>query len=392
MKKLVVAGLCAALCFQLVACGSAGGTQQAADASALIGTDLESGKMLIDGKEYVFPDIISNWTSDGWHISNSYANTDTFELEYLVESNEFEVFNDEKESEYVSMCAINLGTEPSKIEESTTSYLDVHLTGGKKGIQVALPGGIGRDSSEEDVIAAYGEPALEEDGDFYYFYTNADDLDVVVRFSFDANGAYKVVYSLAETNWGFVANAQECAEFIDNALKTSFYGDYADYVETKFDTEEGAIELYEVEIQYYAEGIMYFLGIDYETVAGEIADGYYDIAKEVLGKFKWDEPVVDLPEGSTYGSFELTMYPTDFLDIMLENEEVIAIADDESIETLDEYAQKLLDAVTPLVDQISYKEPITKTYNIDINDTIVSSDDWNNIDDVLMDLAEQGRT
>lgn len=417
MKKLALMSLCAVLCFQLTACGNTEQTTSKQDAetvdedskdskdskdnedndkkddkdekesSSSIGDDIESGKLLIDGKEYSFPSDIADWTGDGWHISNLYTNTDTFELETNVESNEFEVFNDEKDSEYVTMCAINLGVEPTKIEESVTSYLDVSLTGGKKGLKVELPGGIGRDSGREDVVGAYGEPEAEEDNTLYYFYTNEDDLDIAVALSFDANGVYDVIYSLADSNWGSVANAEECAQFIDDALKTSFYGDYENYVENKFDTEEGALELYEAEYVYYGQGLMYYLGIDYDQVSGEIADGYYALAQDVLAKFKWDKPVVDLPDGATIGSAEVTMYPTDFLDIIVEDADVLAVAENSEL-SLDEYAQAMLDAITPLVDEISYKDPVTKTYDIDTNDTVISSDDWENMDDILMDLAE----
>lgn len=412
MKKLAVMSLCAVLCFQLTACG--GGrdsvvkqdTDSSSDAdsksddkeekedkedkeeaSSAVSGDLESGEILIDGEKYVFPSDISDWTGDGWHISNLYENADTFELESNVESNEFEVFNDEKDSEYVTMCAINLGVEPTKIEESVTSYLKLDLAGGKKGLKIELPGGIGRDSGKEDIVEAYGEPVEEEENTLYYSYTNEDDLDIAVALSLDGNGVYEAVYALADSNWGSVANADECMHFIDDALKTSFYGDYKDYVENKFDTEEGATQLYEDEVTYYGQGLMYYLGIDYEAVSGEIADGFYDISRVVLAKFKWDEPVVDLPDGATVGSVELTMYPTDFLDIIVEDADVLAVAENSEL-SLDEYAQGMLDAITPLVDEISYKDPVTKTYTIDTDDTVVSADDWENIDDILMDLAE----
>ena len=102
MKRIVLLSMCTVLCFQITACSAleqAGSKTPAVE----ISDKLESGELAIDGKKYTFPSAISDWTNDGWHISNNYANTDTFELEYLVESNEFEVFNDEKESEYVSM-------------------------------------------------------------------------------------------------------------------------------------------------------------------------------------------------------------------------------------------------------------------------------------------------
>lgn len=385
MKKLVLMGMCAVLCFQMTACsgGAAKETQKKEEAMALLGDDLKSGELVIDGKKYSFPDDVSEWTGDGWHISNRYDNTDTFELEYNVETNVFEMFNDEKSSEYVSMCAINLGTEPKKIEESTVSYLEVDLSNAKDALYVVLPGGITYDSTKEDVKNAYGEPDEEDDDYFMYLYTNADGLDIAIQIDFVEN-AHRVIYALADSNWGSVTNAEECAEFINAALETSFYGKFDTYVEKNFDTLEGAQELYDSEVEYYAEGLMYYLDIDYETVDEEIADGFREVAAAVLAKFKWDAPVVDLMDGVSFGSFELAMYPTDFLDIIIEDAQAVA---DSGLDG-DEYAQGMLDAIRPKVDEISYREPITKTYNLDLNNGVISQDDWANIDDVLMDLSE----
>ncbi len=304
-------------------------------------------------------------------------------MEYNVETNVFEMFNDEKSSEYVSMCAINLGMEPKKIEESTVSYLEVDLSNAKDALYVVLPGGITCDSTKEDVKNAYGEPDEEDDDYFQYLYTNADGLDIEIQIDFVEN-VHRVIYALADSNWGAVTNAEECAEFINAALETSFYGEFDIYVEKNFDTLEGAQELYDSEVEYYAEGLMYYLDIDYETVDEEIADGFREVAAAVLAKFKWDAPVVDLMEGVSFGSFELTMYPTDFLDIIIEDAQAVA---DSGIDG-DEYAQGMLDAIRPKVDEISYREPITKTYDLDLDNGVISQDDWENIDDVLMDLSE----
>jgi len=377
-------GICAVLCFQVTACGGAAKeAQKKEEAMALMGDELESGEFVIDGKKYSFPDGVSEWTTGGWHISNRYDNTDTFELEYNVETNVFEMFNDEKDSEYVSMCAINLGTEPKKIEESTVSYLEIKFSEDKDALYVVLPCGITGDSTKEDVLNAYGEPQEKGDDYFLYTYTNADDLDIAVEIDFREN-VRTVIYSLADSNWGSVSNAEDCAQFINAALETSFYGEFDTYVENNFDTLEGAQELYDSEVEYYAEGLMYYLDVDYETVDEEIAAGFREVSAAVLAKFKWDAPVVDLVEGVPLGSFELTMYPTDFLDIIVEDAQAVA---DSGLDG-DEYAQGMLDAIRPKVDEISYREPITKTYDIDIEDGVVSQDDWENIDDVLMDLAE----
>lgn len=386
MKKLVLIGLCAILCFQMTACGGLGAAEKKKEeALALLSSNkLESGEFVIDGVKHSFPAGLSDWTGNGWHISNRYDNADTFELEYNIESNEFELFNDEKDSEYVTVCGINLGMEPVKLEQSLTSYVEVDISKGKDDMFVVLPGGITCESTKEDVIAAYGEPVEEEDSYLCYTYTNADGIDILVGIRVAYENVDKVFYKMADSNWGSVTNAEECAQFINDALKASFYGDYASYVEKKFDTEEGAQLLYEGEVEYYANSLMYYLDVDYQTVSDEIAAGFYDAAKEVLGKAKWDMPVVDLSDGATYGSFEITMYPMDFLYIILDGAQAVA---DSGVEG-DEYAQGMLDAVNAKVSEVSYLEPVTMTYDINLDDGVVAAEDWSEIDDILMDFME----
>lgn len=393
MKKVAVMALCAALCLQLTACGGSGETgskgnstsKDSSGAAAFISDKLESGEFVIDGEKYTFPSGVSEWTSNGWHISHSYGNIDTFELEYNVESTEFEVFNDEKDSEYVSMCAINLGFDPVKIEEATTAYLEMKVLKGKKSLNVELPGGITCESTRDDVINAYGEPQEEEDDILYYMYTNKDDIDVTVGISITFDTVDRVTYTLSDSNWGYVTNAEECVEFVDEALKTSFYGEFDTYVEKKFDTEEGAQELYASEVEYYAESVMYYLYIDYETVDPAIAEGFYDLAAEILTKLKWDTPVVDLADGASRGTVEITMYPIDFLDIILDDAQAVV---DSGVEEDDEYAQAMLDAISVRVSEISYTDPVTKTYDVDLDYGVISQDDWDEMDDILMGFWE----
>ncbi len=80
------------------------------------------------------------------------------------------------------------------------------------------------------------------------------------------------------------------------------------------------------------------------------------------------------------------MYPTDFLDIILEDAQ--AVADASADMTEDEYAENILNAIIPKVDEISYKDPVVGTYDIDLNDGVIDSDDWDEIDYILMDFAD----
>ena len=103
MKKIAALCLIAAMGLQLTACAGLGGNKDAwiEENTGKIGTTLDCGQFVVNGEVYSFPGDISDWLSSGWHISNNYENKDTFMLENNVESNEFELFNDEISSQYV---------------------------------------------------------------------------------------------------------------------------------------------------------------------------------------------------------------------------------------------------------------------------------------------------
>lgn len=388
MKRVITLCLIAAMSLQLMACSVPGlnGDAWIEEGKGKIGSTLDCGQFVVNGDVYSFPADIADWTDHGWHVSNNYENKDTFKLESIVVSNEFELFNDEVSSQYVTMEAINLGAEPDLIENCAINYLKIKMSDSKDNVKIVLPGGITCKSTKDEIIAAYGDPDAEDDSALSYEYTSADNWIVDVEIRLIGEHPDQVRYYLSDKNWGYIGNAQDCERFVDNALKTSFYGDLTGYVEENFDTEEGAQALYEMEIEYYAEGLMYYLDIDYEIIDSSIADGFREVSKQVLAKFKWDAPVADLADGASYGTVELTMYPTDFLDIILEDAQVVADASADWTE--DEYAQNMLEAIQPKVDEISYKDPITKTYNVDLDNGIISSDDWDEIDNILMDVAE----
>ena len=389
MKRVITLCLIAVMSIQLMACAVPGTNKDAwiEEGAGKIGSKLDCGQYVVNGEVHSFPEDIADWTNNGWHVSNNYENKDTFKLESNVVSNEFELFNDEVLSQYVNMEAINFGSEPDLIENCAVNYLKVPLTtNSKEGVNIVLPGGICYKSTRDDIIAAYGEPMIEDDSTYCYEYTSADGWIVEVGIRMFGETPDQIYYYLSDKNWGYIGNASDCEQFVDNALKASFYGDYTEYVADKFDTEEGAQALYEMEIEYYAEGLMYYLDVDYEVIDSAIADGFREVSKQVLAKFKWDAPVADLADGASFGKVELTMYPTDFLDIILEDAQ--AVADASADMTEDEYAEAMLEAIQPKVDEISYRDPITKTYNVDLDDGIISTEDWDEIDDILMDWSE----
>ena len=55
----------------------------------------------------------------------------------------------------------------------------------------------------------------------------------------------------------------------------------------------------------------------------------------------------------------------------------------------DEYANEILNIITPYVTNMQYKETVTKIVEININDDGlfgISTEDWNDIDDYVMGI------
>lgn len=404
MKKLLVLCLCFALCLPAAACGS----KEAAETlhTETLGTNLDSGKFMVGEQEFVFPTVISDWTDNGWHVSNNYENKSSFILEPMIETSTFELYKDDTQN-YVRMMSYNNTNEDVKIEGGITSYLRMTFSSKKDDLAIELPGGVTHKSKTDDIVAVYGEPVERDDEELKYTIDSGEWIYDVV-FQYVGDQIVAVEYSLSDDNWGSVKTAEECEQFVDDALKTSFYGDYATYVENRFDTEEGAKLLYDNEVEYYTQALMSFLDVDYEIVDEEIIDGYRDLTRQVFMKFKWDAPVFKTADSAAgdalAGDLELTLYPTDFVDLIYDDAVTVmeefqanhngvdpdSLSDEEYLSLENEYAANMLAAISPKVEEISYRDPIVKTYEVDTygGDAILSDDDWNEIDDILMDFGE----
>ncbi len=404
MRKVAVLGMCALICSQLVACGAKKDVWIETGTS-MIGTNIDGGEIVIEGTSYTFPCEMSDLLNNGWHISNNYDNKDSFELESFEGSNTFEMYNEDS-SKYIVVGAINMESESAKLADCSVESLKVLFSSQKDGLQVVLPSGISYKSTPDDVKAAYGEPDVVDDKEeiYYYNFNDKNDMICTAEITFVGDTIHSAKYYLSDDNWGSINSAEDCSQFVDDALKTSFYGDYARYVENKFDTEEAAIALYESEIEYYAESLMYFLGINTEVVDQAIIDQFYAISKDILLKTKWDEPVVELyGESSPLGTLTLTLYPLDFINIIVDDATTVnddfaakhagtnfdALSDEEWAVLENEYANNILEAITPRVAEVSYLDPVEKTYDIDIDDQILNDDEWNEIDDIIMGFVEE---
>lgn len=400
--------LCVALCFQMTACGlnvqSFQKDKWVDEGAAKLSEDIRSSEFVLEGEVYTFPMALSDWLDRGWHISNNYDNKDKFELEPGYESTDFELFNEN--GEYVEVCVLNISDKNAKLEECLVSYLSISTT---QDLKLVLPAGINKSSKPADIRAAYGDADIDESSSSffkaYYNYTTEDDWVCQIGLhAFDNDYTIdpltSVSFSISSTTEAaeFYENASGedgCRRYIDSSLRAGFYGDFDEYVGNHFSTQENAEAFYESEVNYYASCLIYYAGIDEEALDEATVKEFREIARQVLAKTKWE--ITDLSVAEKYGRLNIDLYPTDFLDLIdddLDNaiselQDKYAEVDVNSLESQSidqDYAEMVLNAIRGRVEEVQVKRPVSKLYILDYSEGILSSDDWAEIDSILMDM------
>ena len=403
-KKILVFIMIIGACLSLAACGvsSEEDTQWIVDNKTKLSDEITSGEIMIDGEVYTFPMYLQDFLDNGFHISNNYENTDTFKLKPGYSSTEFELF---KDKEYVKVSVINMTDEDIPLSDGLVEYLCVRATE----FDFLLPQGITKRNTLEDIEKAYDNAEITGDSgyrDCTYDFTSKDGFSCQVELNVIVND--RVILPLSSVKYSLKATSSDgdpeelCEIFIDSALKASFYNDYEKYVAYLYDTEEGAQELYDSEVSYYASYLMYYADINEEYMTEDIYNEFYDIAKTVLSKVKWEISDIQYSEADKVmgtGSVTIALYPTNYLELIDEPiEEAIdkynAKYPDE-FDSLDEataaeidYANMVLEAVKDLENSATTGSPITKSYNLTKN-ILLTDEQWSEIDDVIMGIVNE---
>lgn len=408
MKRVLMMVLCAALCFQMTACGlnleSFQKDKWVDEGAAKLGEDIRSSQFVLGGEVYTFPMALSDWLDRGWHISNNYDNKDSFELKPGYESTEFELFNEN--GEYVEVCVLNISDKSAKPEECLVSYLYISSS---QDLKLVLPAGINKSSKPADIRAAYGDADIDKSGneffEAYYNYTTEDDWICQIKLSaidnnYTIDPFRSVSFSISSTTEAaeFYENASGedgCRRYIDTSLRAGFYGDFNEYVENHFSTQENAEAFYESEVNYYASCVIYYVGINEEALDEATVEEFREIARQVLAKTKWE--ITNLSVATEHGTLNIDLYPTDFIDlidddlgnVISELQAKYAEVDVDSLESQSieqDYAEMVLNAIRGRVEEAQVKRPVSKLYIINYSEGILSSDDWEEIDSILMDM------
>lgn len=411
MKKILSMLLCAALCFQMTACGLNGNSFQKDkwidEGAAKLGEEIRSGEFVLEGDVYTFPMALSDWLDRGWHISSYYDNRYSFELAPGYESTEFQLYNEN--DDYVGICVINISDKDAKLEECLVSYLYISAS---QNFNLVLPAGINKSSGAADIRAAYGEADIDESGNnflkAYYNYTTKDDWVCQIELNaFDNNYTIDpftaVTFRInSTTEWAeFYENASGedgCRKYIDTSLRAGFYGDFDEYVDNLFSTQEDAEALYESEVNYYASCLINYAGINEEALDEATVEEFREIARQVLAKTKWE--ITSLSVTADRGTLKIDLYPTDFLDLIeddLDNAinelqakyagiDANSLSESQIAEIDQVFAEMVLDAISGRAEEAQVDNPVSKIYFLDYSEGILSSDDWEEIDSILMDM------
>ncbi len=382
------------------------------ESAAKISDELTSGQFVIDGVIYQFPMPLKDWLDNGWHVSYSYDNVEDFRLAPYYTSTTFELY-DEENKDYVQMTVYNDSDEEAPIEDCIVYSLKMSTSE----VDVVFPKGMTKRNNPADILAAYGEPDAKGDSknDLEAIYYFADDkqgqcyveLDVIDN-DYTENPFFRVYFGMVdpEEYWDAMVaqkGVEDAAKFyFDAAMKASFYADYDDYVSMNMDSMDGAKELYNAEVEYFADCLLYYVDITEEYITTDVRNRAIAVSKEVLSKVKWDVKSVDVSDYKL-GTMTVTLYPTDFFYVI--DEDIFEASDafntkyfDVDYDTISyeeydalekEYTEMMIAVLEKNAASAGTLDAVERKYNVNLNDTVLSDAAWEDVDDTIMDLVSE---
>ena len=193
--------------------------------------------------------------------------------------------------------------------------------------------------------------------------------------------------------------ATEYQKYLESAMNASYRGEFDEYLILAETTKEEAEELYDDTIKYMANQIMIFNSINNGYISDEAKDKYYELAKKVLLKTKYTVNEARKIDGiyqikveiepidiwaATYD--EIEEYINEFNNKYPDYEGML---DEEILEAEEEYAINILEILEKYVDDMQYKDKVSKIVEIEIGDDHlygISKSSWNDIDDCVMGI------
>lgn len=381
------------------------------ESAEMISDEITSGEFVIDGVVYQFPMPLEDWLDNGWHISNSYDNVDEFRLKPYHTSSEFELINED--DAYVRVSVYNDSGKDASIEDCIVDHLYISTME----VDVVFPQGMTKRNKPDDVLEAYGEPDSTGDStqtlEAVYYFSDANLGQCYVELNiFDNSYTHNPFTSInfgtlsSDDYWDDMVSEkgiEETAEtFFDAAMKASFYADFTEYVSLNMDSVEGAKELYNNEVEYFTECLLYYIDITEAYITEDVRARVNEVSKQVLSKVKWEVKSVDV-NSFREGTMTLILYPTDFFYVIEEG--LIEASDafyskygdvdyetisDEEYDALEkEYTETMVAVLEKYATSAGTLEAVEKVYKVDLDEMILPDDAWTDVDATLMDLVAE---
>lgn len=193
--------------------------------------------------------------------------------------------------------------------------------------------------------------------------------------------------------------ATEYTDYIEAAMDAAYYGDNVRYVKLADTTIVDAQKLYKNTIAYLAESIMLYNDVSSEYITEETVQKYNDLAKRALTKTKYT--VNDAKKVDGIYQIKIEIQPIDIWKSTYDEvEEYIEkfnekypsyenMSEEEILNAEDEYAKGVLEIITPHVENMTYKDTVSKIVEISYDDDGlygIPEEDWNDIDDYVMGI------
>lgn len=194
-------------------------------------------------------------------------------------------------------------------------------------------------------------------------------------------------------------NAVEYTDYIGAAMDATYYGNSERYLELTDATITEATDLYNSAIEYLANTIMSYNEVNSEYISDKTLQKYDNLAKEALLKTKYT--VNDAKSVDGIYQVKIEIQPLDIWESTYDEvEEYIGkfnekypdyenMTDEEILAAEEEYAKEVLAIITPYVEDIKYKETVSKIVEISFDEDGlygIPDEDWNDIDDYVMGI------
>lgn len=192
-------------------------------------------------------------------------------------------------------------------------------------------------------------------------------------------------------------SSKDYTKYVKACLDCTYLGVTEEYMKQTDSTKEEAEAIYDSQVEYVAELICYKMDVDTEMINEGTMTGYKGLARSLMGKVKYT--VEDAVKAGDSYHVTVVTEPIDFWDITFDPvdayindgflERYAEATSDAAMKALEqEYAINVLEIITPLVDEISYKPAVNKIVEITEDDNLfgITDQEWLDIDDLLLDL------